>query len=93
MRLIWLVRYFTVFFAMSVVASQFTTTVPNARTAAMVWDAIFAWGAFVGAFICVWVSRLPSEHWVHHYRPLWTGFVVVALTVVVCFYGVFAVAL
>jgi hypothetical protein len=56
----------------------------------MTWNVISAFGALIGAFTGLWLNGYPREHWVHQSRPLWTGFIVIAMTVTVAFAGIFA---
>jgi hypothetical protein len=90
MRLTWFVWFFTGLLALSAVAGSLTTVVPSAQDAAMTWNVICAFGALIGAFTGLWLNGYPREHWVHQSRPLWTGFIVIAMTVTVAFAGIFA---
>ena len=83
MRLVWLSWYVSGMLALLSVLTSLISYAPGPNRVETLLPIVFATGAFVGIGASVCLGRLRREHWIHQSKPLWAGFVAVALAVTV----------
>jgi hypothetical protein len=89
MNVIWLCRYISGICVLLFVMGSLISYAPSAETFMILHQTIAGCGAFIAALLAIVLNRLPRSHWIHQSKPLWVGFVAVAVavTVLVAFGG------